>query len=78
MGYSACTNQTLSNLVNFLNCGVTTVIQEKGSVGASWDLAPTAHLGLVLIGMGEVIYQGERMNGGVQTINPAVLARLLS
>ncbi len=63
MGYSACTNRTLSHLVTFLNRGVTPVIPEKGSVGASGDLAPTAHLGLVLIGMGEAFFQGERMNG---------------
>ena len=58
MGYSACTNRTLSHLVTFLNRGVTPVIPAKGSVGASGDLAPTAHLGLVLIGMGEAFYQG--------------------
>lgn len=63
MGYSACTNQTLGHLVTFLNRGVTPVIPSKGSVGASGDLAPTAHLGLVLIGMGEAFYRGERMSG---------------
>jgi histidine ammonia-lyase len=63
MGYSACTNQTLSHLVAFLNRGVTPVIPEKGSVGASGDLAPTAHLGLVLIGMGEAFFKGKRMDG---------------
>jgi histidine ammonia-lyase len=63
MGYSACTNQTLGHLVTFLNCGVTPVIPSKGSVGASGDLAPTAHLGLVLIGLGEAFYRGERMSG---------------
>ncbi|MDO9110248.1 MAG: histidine ammonia-lyase [Desulfatirhabdiaceae bacterium] len=63
MGYSACTNQTLGHLVTLLNSGVTPVIPEKGSVGASGDLAPTAHLGLVLIGMGEAFFQGERMSG---------------
>ena len=63
MGYSACTNQTLNHLVTFLNRGVTPVIPAKGSVGASGDLAPTAHLGLVLIGMGEAFYRGKRMCG---------------
>ncbi|MBI5590887.1 MAG: histidine ammonia-lyase [Deltaproteobacteria bacterium] len=65
MGYSACTRQTLGHLVTFLNRGVTPVIPAKGSVGASGDLAPTAHLGLVLIGMGEAFYRRERMNGAL-------------
>ena len=63
MGYSACTHRTLGHLVAFLNRGVTPVIPAKGSVGASGDLAPTAHLGLVLIGMGEAYFQEERMSG---------------
>ena len=76
MGYSACTNRTLSHLVTFLNRGVTPVIPEKGSVGASGDLAPTAHLGLVLIGMGEAFFQGERMNGA-QALKKAGLTPLV-
>jgi histidine ammonia-lyase len=76
MGYSACTNQTLSHLVTFLNRGVTPVIPEKGSVGASGDLAPTAHLGLVLIGMGEAFYRGERMSGA-QALEKVGLAPLV-
>lgn len=63
LGYSACTNRTLDLLAGLLNRGITPVIPEKGSVGASGDLAPTAHLGLVLIGMGEAWYQGCRMTG---------------
>jgi histidine ammonia-lyase len=63
MGYSACTCGTLDHLVMFLNEGIVPVIPAKGSVGASGDLAPTAHLGLVLIGMGEAFYRGERLCG---------------
>lgn len=63
MGYSACTCGTLNHLVMFLNRGVVPVIPAKGSVGASGDLAPTAHLGLVLIGMGEAFYRDERISG---------------
>jgi histidine ammonia-lyase len=63
LGYSACTNETLSVLVDFLNQGITPVVPEKGSVGASGDLAPMAHLGLVLIGMGEAWHRGERISG---------------
>ena len=46
-----------------LNAGVHPVIPEKGSVGASGDLAPLAHLALVVIGEGEAFYKGERMAG---------------
>jgi histidine ammonia-lyase len=63
MGYSGCTPETLRYLMAFLNQGVTPLIPAKGSVGASGDLAPTAHLGLVLIGKGEALYRGERLSG---------------
>ena len=63
MGHAGCRVATVERLIQFLNHGITPVIPEKGSVGASGDLAPTAHLGLVLIGKGEAIYKGERMSG---------------
>lgn len=63
MGYSGCRMKTIRYLLAFLNQGVTPVVPEKGSVGASGDLAPTAHLGLVLIGKGEAFYQGRRIPG---------------
>jgi len=63
MGYSGCRMETLRYLTTFLNAGVSPIIPEKGSVGASGDLAPTAHMGLVLIGRGEAHYQGKRMPG---------------
>jgi hypothetical protein len=50
-------------LVALLNAGVHPVIPEKGSVGASGDLAPLAHLALVAIGEGEAFYKGERLGG---------------
>jgi histidine ammonia-lyase len=50
--------------VALLNAGVHPVIPEKGSVGASGDLAPLAHLALVAIGEGEAFYKGERIAGG--------------
>jgi histidine ammonia-lyase len=46
-----------------LNSGVHPVIPSKGSVGASGDLAPLAHLALCVIGEGEAIYRGERLPG---------------
>jgi len=48
-----------------LDQGVTPVIPEKGSVGASGDLAPLAHLAAAAIGEGEAFYQGERLPGAV-------------
>lgn len=63
LGYSGSRIETLRYLIEFLNQGVTPVIPEKGSVGASGDLAPTAHLGLVLIGRGEADYKGKRFPG---------------
>jgi len=63
MGYSGCRMETIRYLLEFLNRRVTPVVPEKGSVGASGDLAPTAHLGLVLIGRGEAYYRGSRMAG---------------
>ena len=44
--------------------GVTPVVPEKGSVGASGDLAPLAHMAAAMIGEGEAVWQGERMPGG--------------
>jgi histidine ammonia-lyase len=63
MGYSGCRIETLEYLVAFLNNDLTPIIPCKGSVGASGDLAPTAHLGLVLIGMGAADYRGQRLSG---------------
>jgi len=63
MGHAGCRVKTVERLIQFLNEEITPVIPEKGSVGASGDLAPTAHLGLVLIGKGEAFYKGERLSG---------------
>ncbi len=63
LGYSGCRIKTILHMLTLLNKHVTPVIPEKGSVGASGDLAPTAHLGLVLIGRGEAFYKGKRMPG---------------
>lgn len=63
-GFSGCRAVVVEQLVAMLNAGVHPVIPEKGSVGASGDLAPLAHLALVAIGEGEAFYKGERMDGG--------------
>lgn len=63
-GCSGVRPEVLELLVSMLNAGVHPVIPARGSVGASGDLAPLAHLALVVIGEGEAIYQGRRMPGG--------------
>jgi histidine ammonia-lyase len=63
-GFSGCRPVLIESLIAMLNRGVTPVIPEKGSVGASGDLAPLAHLALNVIGEGEAFYRGERMTGG--------------
>ena len=63
MGYSGIRIETYRQLMELVNRGVCPVVPEKGSVGASGDLAPTAHLCLVLIGEGEAFYRGRRMSG---------------
>jgi histidine ammonia-lyase len=63
-GFSGVRPELVELLVAMLNAGVTPVIPEKGSVGASGDLAPLAHLALVAIGEGEAWFAGERLNGG--------------
>jgi len=62
-GFSGIRPELLDALVGMINRGVHPVIPCKGSVGASGDLAPLAHMGLVLIGEGEAYYRGERMAG---------------
>lgn len=51
-------------LIDMLNRGVIPVIPQKGSLGASGDLAPLSHMGLVLLGRGEAWYEGEMLPGG--------------
>jgi len=63
-GASGCRVAVPELLVAMLNAGVSPVIPEKGSVGASGDLAPLAHLALVVIGEGEAFYQDQRVAGG--------------
>lgn len=62
-GYSGVQLDTVNRLVDFFNEGVYPVVYEMGSLGASGDLAPLAHLCLPLIGHGEVNYQGKRYSG---------------
>lgn len=62
-GASAVRPVVISHLLGLLNAGVLPAIPSKGSVGASGDLAPLAHLSLVLIGEGEAMVGEERLPG---------------
>lgn len=64
-GNSACRPEITMTMVEMLNKGVTPVVCEKGSVGASGDLAPMAQAALLLMGEGEAFYQNERLPGAV-------------
>jgi histidine ammonia-lyase len=66
LGHSGCRTLVVDRLLAFLAAGIHPVVPEQGSLGASGDLAPLAHLALPLIGRGEVEFGGQRM--------PALLA----
>jgi len=55
--------ETAAAWIRLLNAGMVPVVPEKGSVGASGDLVPLAHVGLVLIGEGEAFFDGRRISG---------------
>jgi histidine ammonia-lyase len=63
-GFSGARPVVVETLLAMLERGVLPVIPEKGSVGASGDLAPLAHLAQVVIGEGEAVYRGKRLTGG--------------
>lgn len=62
LGHSAVHPNIIQRLKDFFNNHIIPVIYQQGSLGASGDLAPLAHLSLPLIGLGEVYYQGRKMN----------------
>jgi histidine ammonia-lyase len=64
LGKSGVQVETVQRLIDFFNEGISPVVYEQGSLGASGDLAPLAHLVLPLLGMGEVIYMGKRYEAG--------------
>ena len=77
-GNSGLRLETIEKLTSILNTGIVPVVPEKGSVGASGDLVPMAHLALVLIGEGEAFVDGKRMTGAQalreKLIKPLVLS----
>jgi len=76
-GNSGLRLETIEKLAQLLNAGIVPVVPEKGSVGASGDLVPMAHLSLVLIGEGEAFVDGKKMSGAKalkkKSITPLVL-----
>ncbi|MEK3687456.1 histidine ammonia-lyase [Paenibacillus sp. FSL R10-2736] len=76
LGYSGIRLEVIRLMVEMLNRGVVPVIPEKGSLGASGDLAPLSHMVLVLIGEGEAYYQSIRMPGA-QALAKAGLAPIV-
>jgi histidine ammonia-lyase len=74
-GYSGIRPLVAQRLLELLNRGVTPVAPSRGSVGASGDLAPLAHMALVLVGEGEAEYEGRVWDGG-EALRRAGLAPL--
>lgn len=62
-GYSGCKLETVQRLVAFFNNEIYPVVYKQGSLGASGDLVPLAHMCLPLVGLGEVEYLGKVMSG---------------
>ncbi|WP_319467873.1 aromatic amino acid ammonia-lyase [uncultured Pseudodesulfovibrio sp.] len=60
-GYSGIRPELVQAILDMLNAGITPVVPELGSVGASGDLAPLSHIALALIGRGKVIFEGETL-----------------
>jgi histidine ammonia-lyase len=73
-GFSGIRPETLERLVEMLNRRVHPVVPARGSVGASGDLAPLAHLALVLVGEGEAFGDGGHREPGAATLKRAGLA----
>jgi len=77
-GYSGIRLSVIEALIQLVNAEVYPCVPEKGSVGASGDLAPLAHMSTVLLGEGEVIYRGERLSGAeglrIAGLEPITLA----
>ena len=63
MGFSGVQLVTVERIIDFYNNDILPIVYDRGSLGASGDLAPLANLFLPLIGEGEVMYKGERYSG---------------
>lgn len=73
-GLSGVQLGTVERLVEFLNQGIYPVVYQLGSLGASGDLAPLAHLSLPMLGKGEIVVKGEKMSAdkikGIFSLSP--------
>lgn len=65
LGYSGIRLEVVQTMIEMLNKDVVPVVPEKGSLGASGDLAPLSHVALVIFGEGEAVYKGRRLDGGM-------------
>ncbi|HPW02325.1 MAG TPA: histidine ammonia-lyase [Rectinema sp.] len=65
VGNSGVRPMIVHRILQLINEDIVPIVPEKGSLGASGDLAPLAHIALVLIGMGEALYKGTRMAGAL-------------
>jgi len=76
-GFSGVREKLLDVILDLLNKGVHPVVPSRGSLGASGDLAPLAHIALVLVGEGEAFYNGKRMSGkdalSAASLSPVIL-----
>lgn len=77
-GYSGIRFKVINQLIKYLNKDIIPAIPEQGSLGASGDLAPLAHMGLTLVGLGEVYYQDKLMNtsDALKIVNLEPLSKL--
>ena len=62
-GHSGVKLETVEHLIYFYNNNILPIVYQQGSLGASGDLAPLAHLSLPLLGLGEVYFNGEKISG---------------
>src|SRR5438094_1367287 len=76
MGFSGARPELAEGLLAFLDAGITPVVPEHGSLGASGDLAPLAHVGLVLMGEGEAVDSAGVRRGGDEAFAGAGLEPL--
>ena len=64
-GHSGVQLETVQRLIDFFNNDIIPVVYQQGSLGASGDLSPLAHMSLPLLGMGKVYFRGEKVNTSV-------------
>ncbi len=62
-GHSGCRKVVVETLIKMVNKGIIPIVPSQGSLGASGDLIPLAHIAIVMIGEGEAVYKGKRYSG---------------